>query len=159
VEAFTLLRWLHVIGTCVLLGTGVGIVFSMLMAHRSRDVAVIAHTARVVVVADYIFAASAVIAQPITGYLLARAVDWSLCEPWLVLSLALYLVIGLCLLPVLCIQIRIRDIAAVCVVEASPLPPRYFALFRRWFYLGISAFVSVLAIVWLLLARPIALWR
>ena len=68
-----LLRWLHMIGATVLLGTGAGIAFFMLMAHRSKDIAMIAHTARIVVIADYIFTASAVIAQPVTGYLLARA--------------------------------------------------------------------------------------
>jgi uncharacterized membrane protein len=76
-----LLRWLHFIGACVLFGTGAGIAFFMVMAHRTKDAKLIAHTASVVVLADTIFTATAVIVQPITGWLLARALGWDLSEP------------------------------------------------------------------------------
>ena len=72
-SAYLILKWLHVIGATVLLGTGAGIAFFMLMAHRSGDARVIAGVARIVVIADYLFTASAVVAQPITGALLAHA--------------------------------------------------------------------------------------
>ena len=75
-----LLRWLHLIGATVLLGTGAGIAFFMVMAHRTRDARLIAHTAATVVVADWVFTASAVVLQPITGALLARAIGWPLTE-------------------------------------------------------------------------------
>lgn len=148
------LRWLHVIGACVLLGTGIGIAFFMLMAHRSRDARVIAHTAGVVVIADFLFTATAVVIQPITGYLLAVQVGWSLIEGWILLSLALYVFTGLFWLPVVRIQMRMRDLARQAVAAGNPLPDDYHRLYRTWFILGFPAFAAVLAIVWLMLARP-----
>lgn len=149
-----LLRWLHVIGATVLLGTGAGIAFFMLMAHRTRDPALIAHTASVVVIADMVFTASAVIVQPITGYLLMRQIGWPMDQGWIVVSLVLYVITGICWLPVVWIQLRVRDMARESMRSQLPLPPVYFALFRRWFLLGIPAFIAVLAILWLMVAKP-----
>ena len=152
-----ILRWLHVGGATVLLGTGAGIAFFMLMAHRTRDPALIAHTASVVVIADAIFTATAVILQPITGILLAWTVGWALGESWIVLSLLLYVVTGAFWLPVVWIQMRLRDLARAAHGDNAPLPASYFRLFRIWFACGIPAFLSVLVILWLMIARP-ALW-
>ena len=149
-----LLRWLHVIGATVLLGTGAGIAFFMLMAHRSAEPRIIAHTAGVVVIADTIFTATAVLAQPVTGWLLARELGWDLTEAWFALSLGLYLVTVVFWLPVVWIQIRLRDLARQAVAEGRPLPRRYHALFGIWFLCGIPAFVAVLTILWLMLAQP-----
>ena len=120
-----LLRWLHVIGASVLLGTGAGIAFFMLMAHRTRDPRLIAHTASVVVLADLLFTTTAVIVQPVTGTLLAWRLGWSLSEGWLALSLLLYVVTGIFWLPVVWIQLRLRDLARQAVVVDEPLPDRY----------------------------------
>jgi len=149
-----LLRWLHVIGASVLLGTGAGIAFFMLMAHRTRDPRLIAHTASVVVLADLLFTTTAVIVQPVTGALLAWRLGWSLSEGWLALSLLLYVVTGIFWLPVVWIQLRLRDLARQAVVVDEPLPDRYHRLFGIWFACGFPAFAAVLAIVWLMLARP-----
>ena len=46
---YFIVKYLHVLGAIVILGTGTGIAFFMLMAHRSRDAAFIARTASVVV--------------------------------------------------------------------------------------------------------------
>lgn len=154
-EAELLLRWLHVIGACVLLGTGAGIAFFMLMAHRTGDARLIAHTASIVVVADLTFTATAVVAQPLTGWLLARQIGWPLHEPWLVLSIVLYLVTGAFWLPVVWIQLRLRDLARTAVADGAPPGPRYHRLFRIWFACGVPAFTSVLVILWLMLARPV----
>lgn len=148
------LRWVHVIGATVLLGTGAGIAFFMLMAHRTGDPKLIAHTAGIVVVADTIFTASAAIIQPITGILLASAVGWSLSEGWIVLSLLLYVFIGLFWLPVVWIQIQLRNLARQSVSEGTPLPERYHRLFRIWFACGFPAFAAVLLIIALMLYRP-----
>ena len=153
-ELIDLLRWLHVIGACVLLGTGAGIAFFMLMAKRTGKPALIAHVASTVVIADMLFTATAVIALPVTGYLLARATGWPMTEGWIALSLVLYIVIGLFWLPVLWIQIRLRDMARQADADGSALPDRFHRLSRIWFVFGFPAFASVLAIVWLMLARP-----
>jgi uncharacterized membrane protein len=154
IELELLLRWLHVIGACVLLGTGAGIAFFMLMAWRTRNVALIAHTAGIVVVADFIFTTTAVLAQPLTGWLLAHEIGWSLTEPWLVLSLLLYAVTGAFWLPVVFIQIRLRNLAHEALEGDHALPRHAHRLFAIWFACGVPAFFAVLTILWLMLARP-----
>ncbi len=153
------LRFVHVIGATVLLGTGAGIAFFMVMAHRTRDAATIAHVAGTVVIADALFTATAVVLQPVTGAWLALVVGWPLSEGWIVLSLALYAVTGLFWLPVVYIQLRLRDLARRAASAGEALPPAYFRLYRVWFAFGFPAFFSVAAIFWLMLNRPaVALW-
>jgi len=148
------LKFLHVIGAAVLLGTGAGIAFFMLLAHRTGDAATIAGIARIVVVADFLFTATAVVAQPVTGLLLARKVGYTLSEGWIVLSMLLYLVTGAFWLPVVWMQMRMRDLAAAAAWEARPLPIEYYRLFRLWFAFGFPAFAAVLGIFWLMIAKP-----
>lgn len=158
-EPAFLLRWIHVIGACVLLGTGAGIAFFMMMAHRTRDARLIAHTAGIVVIADWVFTASAVVLQPVTGALLAMRLGWPLSEGWIVLSLGLYVLTGLFWLPVVWMQHRIRDIARAAVASGEALPPSYDRLYRLWFACGVPAFAAVLAIIWLMITRPsLSLW-
>lgn len=152
-----LLRWLHIVGACVLFGTGTGIAFFMVMAHRTRDAALIAHTAGVVVVADTLFTATAVLVQPVTGYLLAERIGWPMSESWIVASLALYVFTGLFWLPVVWIQLQMRNLARAAVKSGEALPKRYFALYRTWFVCGFPAFAAVMGIVWLMISKP-TLW-
>ena len=149
-----LLRLIHVLGATVLFGTGAGIAFFMVMAHRTRDAATIAHVAGTVVVADTIFTATAVIIQPLTGAWLAHEVGSPISEGWIEISMALYVVTGLFWLPVVFIQIRMRDLARASARDGTSLPPSYFRLYRTWFACGFPAFVSVVAIFWLMLAKP-----
>ncbi len=153
-ETLILLRWLHLIGATVLLGTGAGIAFFMVMAHRTGDARIVAHTAGIVVVADWVFTASAVVAQPITGALLAHGIGWRLTEGWIVLSLSLYVLTGLFWLPVVWMQHRMRDLAWAAVRAGADLPPAYHRLYWAWFACGFPAFLSVLGILWLMAARP-----
>lgn len=148
------LRWLHVIGATVLLGTGVGIAFFMVMAHRTKNAATIAHVASTVVVADWIFTASAVVLQPLTGALLAWATGWPLTTPWILISLALYVATGLFWAPVVHMQARIRDIAREAAATGTDLPDSYHRLYRSWIACGVPAFTFVLIIIWLMIARP-----
>lgn len=153
-DLYTLLKVSHVVGATVLLGTGAGIAFFMLMAHRTCDPALIAHTARIVVLADTLFTASAAFLQPMTGAALAHLAGYPLFSGWIGLSLVLYVVTGLCWLPVVWIQIRLRDLALQAAATSMPLPERYFRLFKLWFVLGIPAFTAVLGIVWLMVVKP-----
>jgi uncharacterized membrane protein len=151
---YFLIKYLHVLGAIVILGTGSGIAFFMLTAHRSRDPAFIAATAATVVIADMLFTLSAVILQPVTGGVLMALSGTTLAERWLVTSLGLYAVAGLFWIPVIFMQIEMRDLARLAVAQQAPLPPRYFALFRRWFMFGIPGFGSVMMILWLMIAKP-----
>ena len=148
------LRWGHILGACVLIGTGAGIAFFMVMAQRAKDARVIAHVAGTVVIADWLFTATAVVLQPITGALLAMEIGWSLTEGWILASLALYVLVGALWLPVVWIQHRLRDLARAAVTSGVELPSEYHRLYRIWFIAGFPAFAAVLAIVWLMVARP-----
>jgi uncharacterized membrane protein len=151
------LKFLHIIGSTVLLGTGAGIAFFMVMAHRTRDPVVIAGVARIVVIADFLFTATAVVAQPITGIALAYVQNYPLTSSWIVASLALYVFIGTFWLPVVYFQWRIREIAADTARRKMSLPADYYWYYRIWFAFGFPAFLSVLIIFWLMIARP-QLW-
>lgn len=149
-----LVRLAHVIGATVLFGTGAGIAFFMVMAHRTRDAAVVAHVASTVVIADAVFTATAVVLQPLTGAWLAHGLGWSLGEGWIVLSLALYLVTGVFWLPVVFIQLRMRDLARRAAADGTALPQAYHRLYRIWFACGFPAFFAVIVIFWLMLVKP-----
>jgi uncharacterized membrane protein len=148
------IRWLHIIGACVLFGTGSGIAFFMVMAHRTRNPVLIAHTAGTVVLADLLFTATAVVVQPITGATLAYRIGWPLTEPWIAGSLGLYVLAGLFWLPVVWIQMEMRMLAALAASTQEPLPARYFKLYRIWFACGFPAFGAVMAIIWLMISKP-----
>lgn len=154
-EWFHWLRWAHILGACVLIGTGVGIAFFMLLAHRTREAALIAHVAGTVVIADIVFTTTAVIVQPLTGLWLALELGWSLTSRWIVWSVGLYLFIGLCWLPVVWIQLQLRNLAREAAARGSALPPRYFKLFRWWFALGWPAFIAIAMLLALMIARPV----
>ncbi|MEO9822531.1 MAG: DUF2269 domain-containing protein [Paracoccaceae bacterium] len=159
IDWIEIIRVLHVLGACVLIGTGAGIAFFMVMAHRTGEPSHIAHTASVVVVADMLFTATAAIGQPITGFVLAHHLGWPLSEGWIVLSLALYVFIGLFWLPVVAIQVRIRDEARASFANNAPLSERYTRLYRIWFACGIPAFFAIVVLLWLMITRPeIQLW-
>lgn len=151
---YFVVKYLHVIGASVLLGTGAGIAFFMLLAHRTGKPATVAAVGRIVVVADFVFTATAVVAQPITGIWLAWIIGYSLWENWIVLSILLYVVTGAFWLPVVWMQIRMRDLALEAVAAGQPLPRLYHRLFWLWFAFGFPAFGAVLAIFWLMITRP-----
>lgn len=152
---YFVLKYLHVLGAIIILGTGTGIAFFMLMAHRSGNVAFIAQTAATVVIADILFTATAVVLQPLTGAALMSMSSTSLWEPWLVTAIALYGVAGLFWIPVVFMQIELRDLASRAAASGEVLPPRYFTLYRRWFLFGIPGFGSVMVILWLMIAKPL----
>jgi uncharacterized membrane protein len=154
-EAIFFYKFIHVLGASVLFGTGLGIAYFMFMAHRTGHAGVIAVTARFVVLADLIFTATAVVVQPLSGFLLAWAVGLApLEESWIVLSLLLYVIVGLCWLPVVVIQRRMRTLAHEAAVKGKPLPDAYQRLFRIWFVLGWPAFAGLLAIFALMIWQP-----
>ncbi|MBM3529326.1 MAG: DUF2269 domain-containing protein [Alphaproteobacteria bacterium] len=148
------LKLVHILGATVLFGTGLGIAFFMWQAHRSGDPAAIAHTARTVVIADALFTATAVLVQPLSGWALMTVTGIALDQFWIKAALALYVFVGLCWLPVVWIQLKLRDLADAASRGGTPLPERYHFLIRVWFWLGWPAFAGVLAILVLMLWKP-----
>jgi uncharacterized membrane protein len=151
---YLLLKYLHILGAIILLGTGIGIAFFMLMAHRTGDADHIARTTTTVVLADFIFTATAVVAQPVTGFLLAQQTGLPLTEGWVLISLLLYVLAGVFWLPVIGLQMRMRDLAQAAALNGRPLPDVYFRLFRIWFVFGCPGFGAVIVILWLMVVKP-----
>jgi uncharacterized membrane protein len=151
---YLVLKVVHVLGAATLLGTGAGIAFFMLMAHRSGDARIIAHTAGVVVIADALFTAAAMIVQPISGAALAALAGLPILKGWIGLSLLLYGVTGAFWLPVVWMQLKMRDLARRSAARGEPLPAEYHRLWRLWFAFGFPAFAAVLAIIALMVLKP-----
>lgn len=148
------LKWIHILSSTLLFGTGLGIAFFLWVAHLRGDARVIASTARTVVIADACFTAPAVIVQLVTGLLLSAQLGWPIEAFWWRASVVLFFVVGACWLPVLWLQLRARDLAAAAADSGGALPPDYHRAMRAWFWLGWPAFLSVLAIFWLMVVKP-----
>ncbi|HWU48767.1 MAG TPA: DUF2269 domain-containing protein [Asticcacaulis sp.] len=148
------IKWLHILSSTVLFGTGVGTAFFMLMAHRSGDVRAIAWATRTVVLADWLFTTPSVIFQPLSGLMLVHLAQYPMTATWLVAALILYGFAGACWLPVVWLQLRMRRLAAKAVTDGTGLPDAYYRDFRRWFMLGCLAFPAVIAIFWLMVTTP-----
>ena len=153
-QLFLWLKWAHIVSSTVLFGMGAGIAFFFVRAHRTGDVRVIAAVGRDVVLADAIFTATAVVLQPATGLSMVALLGLPLTLPWLRWSIVLYLLVGCCWLPVVWLQIRMRDMALAAVETHSALPANYHRLYRWWFALGWPAFLGVLVVFYLMVAKP-----
>lgn len=153
--AYEIVKIVHILGASVLFGTGLGIAFFMFMAYRSMNVAALAVTGSHVVLADFLFTAVAVIVQPITGAILVSLQGYSWMDLWVWASLALYVFVGLCWLPVVWLQIRMKDMAIETAQSGEGLDPRYHRYFRMWFILGWPAFLAVIGIFTLMVFRPV----
>jgi uncharacterized membrane protein len=151
---YFVVKYLHILSSTFLFGTGVGTAFYLLLASVSRDVRVVAAVARYVVIADWLFTATTIVFQPLSGWYLARLMGLPLTTPWLYWSIVLFVVAALCWLPVVWLQMRLRDIAVDCAARGVPLPPRYTRHFATWVALGVPALFSFLAIFYLMVAKP-----
>ncbi len=152
--SYLVVKWLHILSSTLLFGTGLGIAFFMWTAHRRGNVAHIASTARTVVVADSFFTAPAVVLQLTTGLWMAHQIGNPYGLYWLKMALALFFVVGACWLPVLALQVRARNLAAEAARTGQPLPDAYHRVMRWWLWLGWPAFLGVIWIFWLMVAKP-----
>jgi uncharacterized membrane protein len=152
---YTLLKTLHILSLVLLFGTGLGSAFYKWMADRSGNVAHIAVTNRHVVLADWIFTTPTVIFQPLSGLWMVYLLDVPLSTPWIAASLLLYVVAGVCWLPVVWLQQRMQKIAAQAVAHQAALPASYWQLARWWFWLGVPAFTAMVLVVALMVFKHI----
>lgn len=151
---YLIAKWLHILSSTFLFGTGVGSAFYLLFTSLSRDVRAVATVARLVVKADWLFTATTIVFQPLSGLWMAHRVGFPLDSRWLAWSIALYLLATACWLPVIVLQMRLRDLAAAAAREGTALPPRYWRLLRIWVALGFPALFAFLAVFWLMVAKP-----
>jgi uncharacterized membrane protein len=151
---YLLVKWLHVLSSTLLFGTGIGSAFLMFVANRRKDLAGMVFAARHVVIADWCFTAPSVIFQLISGALMMRLGGLHITDRWIAWGLTLYFFAGLCWIPVVWMQIRMRDMAKACLREGHPLPARYWVFERWWCLLGALAFPAVMVIFWLMVVKP-----
>lgn len=154
-DLYQAVKILHILGAAVLFGTGIGIAFFMYAAHFTQDLHQKYFAARMTVIADFIFTTPAVILQPVTGIWLVLNGGYGAHDLWLSVTYALYVLTGLCWLPVVWIQMQLRGMLKTAVETGTPLPPRYHKLFRIWFALGWPAFIALLVIFGLMVVKPV----
>ena len=147
-------KWLHILSSTLLFGTGIGSAFYMLLTSLSRDVRAIAVVSRHVVLADWLFTTPTIILQPLTGFYLIYLAGYPLTSAWIVWSIVLYFVAGACWLPVVWLQIKMQGFAREAVANGAELSATYWRYLRIWVLLGIPAFVSLVIVFYLMVAKP-----
>lgn len=152
-DSYFFLKFLHILSATVLLGTGAGIAYFMLMAYRSGSVETQAVIAREVVKADWLFTAPAIVTQLVTGLLLMKKLNYSFTSAWFMSTLALFLLVGCCWVPVIIIQYKLKKLANASAFSANN--KRFLSLMRLWIVLGIPAFIAMLVIMWLMVVKPL----
>jgi uncharacterized membrane protein len=152
---YVVIKWLHILSSTFLFGTGIGSAWYMLFANVSRDVRAIAVVSKYVVIADWLFTATTAVVQPVTGFYMIHLAGYPLHTRWIMWSVSLYVLAGACWLPVVWLQMRLRDIAQEAAGNGAGLPPLYWTYFRIWFALGVPAFIAFVFIFWLMVAKPV----
>jgi uncharacterized membrane protein len=151
--SYSVLKTLHILSMVLLFGTGLGSAFYKWMADRSGNLAHIAVTNRHVVLADWIFTTPTVIFQPLSGLWLVHQLQLPLDTDWVAASLGLYVLAGLCWLPVVWLQIRMQKLAETALTKQEALPASYWRMARYWFWLGVPAFAAMVLIVTLMVCK------
>jgi len=150
---YLIFKLIHVLSSTLLFGTGIGSAFYLLCVVLRGDVHVIAVVGRLVVVADWLFTATTAVLQPLTGLYLVHLMQMPLSTPWIAWSLGLYAVAIACWLPVVRLQMLMRDAAAAADHAGTPLPAAFWRWFGWWVALGAIAFVAFLAIFYLMIFK------
>lgn len=156
-DTYLLVKWLHIVSSTVLFGFGAGTAWYLWNSHLTGDAALIAKVGRMVVKADWIFTGTSGVLQPVSGILLIRLAGYSLAEPWLLATYALYLLAFACWAPVVWLQIKAQRLAQQAAVNGTVLGADYRRTMRLWFALGWPAFIGLIAVFWLMVTKP-ALW-
>jgi len=152
-EYYLTLKLIHILAAVIVTGTGSGIAFFMFMANRSNNPQAIYVTTQHVIVGDWIFTTPAVITQIVTGIFLMNIQGYSFFAPWFYWVMGLFTFIGVCWLPVLRIQYKLRDLAKISV-DLNEVTPEFKSLMKTWTLLGIPAFSAILGIFWLMVFKP-----
>ena len=151
---YVIVKWLHILSSTFLFGTGIGSAWYLLFAVISRNVAAIAVVTRIVVIADWLFTGTTMIAQPLTGFYLIHLAGYPMHSAWIMYSIGLFVLAALCWFPVVWLQMRLRDLSAAAASAGTPLPPAFWRYFKGWIILGIPAFFAFLGVFYLMVAKP-----
>ncbi len=156
-NTYLLIKWVHILSSMLLVGTGFGSAFYMFFANRSGSLAAQAVVCRLVVRADWWFTTPTVIIQPLSGLWMAHLAGWPLDTPWIMSSIGLYALAGACWLPVVWLQLRMAKMSQRALEQQQPLPALYATYARRWERLGYPAFVAMVGVFYLMVNKP-PLW-
>lgn len=126
----------------------------MFMANRRKDITGIYFATRHVVLADWIFTTPSIIIQLLTGIALTHILGYELTQGWVFWALILYFFAGACWMPVVWMQIKMRDMAKHALDTGEALPRRYWKLDRWWVMLGSLAFPAIIIVFYLMVYRP-----
>jgi uncharacterized membrane protein len=151
---YVIVKWLHILSSTFLFGTGLGSAFYMFFTSLSRDSRAIAKVVKLVVIADWTFTTPTIILQPATGFYLIHLAGFPLDSTWIAGSIVLYLLAGACWLPVVWMQIKMRDMAVEAARADAPMPAKYWRYLRIWTALGVVAFVALVIVFYLMVAKP-----
>lgn len=143
---------LHIASASVLFGSGLVTAMALVVSMFGRDVGVIAAAARRVVLADWCLTVPSGMIQFVTGVYLGWSQD-VLTAGWFLWAVGLYVMAGVCWLPVVVYQIRMEKISA-CSAASGRLPREFYVNFWKWFVLGFPAFIGLVVVFWLMVARP-----
>ena len=152
---YLVLKWVHILSSTILFGAGVGSAFHLFASTVRGQVGGAAGSARNVVAADWLLTTPSAILQPVTGLWLVHLLHIPLSTPWVAWSLALYAVAIACWLPVVLLQIRMRQVAEAAEGSGAPVPAAYDRMFHWWTGLGLAAFVAFLLVFWLMVAKTL----
>ncbi|MCB5186466.1 DUF2269 domain-containing protein [Methylobacillus caricis] len=152
---YLLVKWLHILSSTILFGTGIGSAFYMLATILRKETRPIASVTSLVVLADWVFTTPAIIVQPLTGFYLIYLAGYELSQGWIIWSIVLYFLAGACWLPVVWLQIRMQKMSKDAVEKVHPLPALFWIYFRYWILLGIPAFMALVLVFYLMVAKPI----
>ncbi|MDK1288668.1 DUF2269 family protein [Pseudoalteromonas umbrosa] len=154
-EPYFIAKFIHILAAIVVMGTGAGIAFFMFMANRSNNPQAIYVTTQHVVLGDWLFTTPAVITQIISGLYLMHLLGYAFDSPWFLTVAGLFAFIGLCWLPVLKIQYRLRALAQF-EQQKGEVSAEFKKLMRRWTLLGIPAFTAILVLLALMVFKPLS---
>ena len=152
---YEIAKWLHILSSTLLFGTGIGSAYYMFFTSLSGDARSVARVVGLVVIADWVFTLTTIVLQPITGLVLAHLAQIPLTSRWILWSTVLYFVAGACWIPVVMIQIRMQRLAQAAAADDAPLPDAYRRLFRWWTALGVPAFFALVIVFYLMVAKPL----
>ncbi len=142
------IKLVHILSAAVLFGTGMGTAFFMLKAYISQNDQAMTITTSTVVIADWVFTTPAVVVQLVTGLWLTSKLNIAFDSSWFIAIISLYALVGLCWIPVVWIQIRIRNL-----IGDGSAREDYKSLMRAWVALGVPAFSAIIVIFYPMVSK------
>ncbi len=152
-DKYFILRMIHILSALISTGTGAGIAFFMFMTYRSKNIEALVIVSKLVVRADWLFTAPAVVIQFVSGILLMNQLGYSFNSVWFYWVISLFVLVGICWLPVVVIQYRLRDLAKESL-QKNEINQKLNNVMKIWIVLGIIAFSAIIVIYWLMIFKP-----